>query len=193
VSDSPANRVRCGDVCQSSRLAGFIASVSRGRVFLFYWLPPVAWMSLIFWGSTDRLSVSNTSRFLGPLIHWLLPQLADEQVGNIVLILRKCAHTQEYLLLTALAWRALRQERWRDPRPWSWGHAAGAWSIAVAYAATDEFHQTFTATRGGSVTDVCIDAFGATMGVTLLWLLHRLTGRWRRRKTPAGQVLTTAG
>jgi VanZ family protein len=39
--------------------------------------------------------------------------------------------------------------------------------IAILYAATDEFHQSFTPGRTPRVTDVMIDAAGAAMGMVV--------------------------
>jgi VanZ family protein len=44
--------------------------------------------------------------------------------------------------------------------------------MAVLYAITDEFHQTFTPGRNASITDVGIDAVGAILGV-LVWIAIR--------------------
>ena len=38
--------------------------------------------------------------------------------------------------------------------------------ICAGFAATDEYHQSFVAGRGPSVRDVCIDTFGALIGIT---------------------------
>ena len=38
--------------------------------------------------------------------------------------------------------------------------------ICAGFAATDEYHQSFVAGRGPSVRDVCIDTFGAMIGIT---------------------------
>ena len=47
--------------------------------------------------------------------------------------------------------------------------AAGA-GITLAYAATDEFHQTFVAGRHGSPVDVLIDSIGiAIAAAVVLW------------------------
>ncbi len=41
--------------------------------------------------------------------------------------------------------------------------------LAVLYAMTDEYHQTFIAGRHGSFVDVAIDSVGALAGLLLLW------------------------
>lgn len=40
-----------------------------------------------------------------------------------------------------------------------------SWLFAIGYAATDEIHQLFVPGRSGQLTDVCIDAAGALLGV----------------------------
>ena len=54
----------------------------------------------------------------------------------------------------------------------------GAWAIATAYAATDEFHQVFVTARSPSIVDVGIDALGAATGIATFAVLVRW---WRRR------------
>ncbi len=41
------------------------------------------------------------------------------------------------------------------------------WLLAILYAASDEFHQSFVAGRGSTAMDVGIDSIGAGLG--LLW------------------------
>jgi VanZ family protein len=54
---------------------------------------------------------------------------------------------------------------------WLWSRALGfrrpllAAAIALAYAATDEYHQTFVAGRHGSPVDVLIDAAGIAIAM----------------------------
>ncbi|MEA2479240.1 MAG: hypothetical protein QOJ07_1162 [Thermoleophilaceae bacterium] len=106
------------------------------------WLPPLALMGLIFFLSAQ-------------------PDLSSG-LGTWDLILRKAAHMTEYGLLCALWWRALRGTA-------ASGRAlAAAWAIAVAYASTDEFHQTFVRGRHGSPVDVLIDATGAAIAAALI-------------------------
>jgi VanZ family protein len=74
--------------------------------------------------------------------------LADE-IG------RKVVHFAEYALLAYLWWRALRTKLSADAA------LLAAFAIASAYAATDEFHQTFVSGRHGTPVDWLIDTAGA--------------------------------
>ena len=67
-------------------------------------------------------------------------------------ILRKCAHTVEYAVLGALLLRTRL-----------------AWStvltLGIAYAASDEVHQSFVRGRHASPVDVGIDMIGLAIGI----------------------------
>jgi VanZ family protein len=106
------------------------------------WAPPVALMVLIF-----ALSAQ--------------PDLSTG-LGVWDLIGRKIVHMSEYALLCMLWWRALRTvvaDR---------AALAGALLASLAYAATDEFHQTFVHGRHGTPVDVGIDAIGMTVAALLI-------------------------
>ena len=97
-----------------------------------------------------------------PVVAWALVIFALSSVPHLGTdlgvwdtILRKIAHTLEYAVLGALLTRALR-------RP------GLAFLVAVLYAASDEFHQTFVPGRHGSPVDVAIDSIGIAVGV-LAW------------------------
>ena len=107
------------------------------------WLPPLVLMGVIFLLS-DQPNLSSG-------------------LGVIDLVGRKLVHVGEYALLCALWWRALRTVA--TPR-WALGAAA---AIAIAYAVTDELHQSFVPTRNGAPLDVAIDATGALLAAGLLW------------------------
>jgi VanZ family protein len=78
-------------------------------------------------------------------------------LGTIDLVGRKLIHLAQNALLAFLWWRALRT---RMP-----GRSAAlvALLITSAYAATDEFHQTFVHGRHGSPLDWAIDTAGAAL------------------------------
>ncbi len=146
------------------------------RGFLFYWLPVLFWMCLIFTASGDSASFKHSSRILEPLLNWLLPDLSADQRDLVVTLFRKCAHLTEYAILALLFLRARRQTPRGSRRPWLWNQAAEALWFVMFYASTDEFHQTFVPTRDGCVRDVMIDSSGAVAGLLLCWAF----GRWRK-------------
>src|SRR3954454_5108060 len=88
------------------------------------WLPPIALMGVIFFFSAQ-------------------PDL-NSGLGVADLIGRKIVHASEYALLTFLWWRALRTTSLHTLAP------VIAFSLAIGYAGTDEFHQTFIHGRHGT-------------------------------------------
>jgi VanZ family protein len=71
-------------------------------------------------------------------------------------VLRKAAHMAEYGLLWFLWHRALGTA---SPLP--------AAAITLAYAATDEWHQSFVEGRHGTPVDVLIDAAGVAIAIAI--------------------------
>ena len=134
------------------------------RRFLKYWLPVLVWMIFIFVGSTDLLSAEHTSRFIGPFLRWFSPDVSDATIASVQLVVRKCAHLTEYAILAALLFRALRM-------------FGVAFLVAAIYAALDEFHQSFVATRTASPWDVAIDCVGAIAGLVLYRLARKRKAR----------------
>jgi VanZ family protein len=144
-------------------------------------------MALIFSASSDKMSGQRSSRIIGPLVRWLIPNISKEALDRVVHTVRKIAHVTEYAILAVLLWRALRTLQPLGvgravpsapafPRPWRWPVAIGAFALAALYAITDEFHQSFVPSRQGQVFDVLLDSFGAAIGLLALWLF----GRWRK-------------
>ena len=140
--------------------------------FLRYWFPLLAWLAVIFSASADTQSTQHTSRFIDPFLRWLIPNITAQALETVHLLVRKLAHMTEFGLLAWLLWRALRKPKRNDPRPWSWTSPAVTLVIVTLYAATDEFHQRFVASRTPSVRDVLIDTAGACVALTLIWFCH---------------------
>jgi VanZ family protein len=144
------------------------------RGFLKFWLPVLAWMIFIFIGSTDLMSAEHTSRFIGPFLRWFAPDITEATVASIQLVVRKCGHLTEYAVLAGFLYRALRQRREQ-----LMSVAITAFLIAAVYAALDEFHQSFVASRTASAWDVMIDCLGAVIGLAIC-------SRFPRRRQAAG-------
>jgi VanZ family protein len=96
---------------------------------------------------------------IAALIFWL-SSIPDLHVTRnwIDFVLRKGAHMTVYAALAIALLRATRDVRI-------------AFVLTVAYAITDEYHQTFVRGRHGTIHDVLIDAVGAAIG---LYLVRRL-------------------
>lgn len=155
------------------------------------WLPAVLWMAVLFTVSTEVGSSRRTSRLLVPLLRWLAPNLPQSTLDQVQLGVRKAGHAVGYAILAGLVWAGRRAGASAGPTTWRWADARFAFAVAVLYAGTDEWHQTFTATRQGTVADVLLDAVGAALGLGLLWLWSR----WRRTGQPdrAGNLQESAG
>ena len=141
------------------------------RVFLKFWLPPLAWMALIFTASRDSHSYEHSSRLFEPLLRWLFPHVTQEHIETIHHLFRKCCHLAEYAVFALLVWRALRANKNNLP-PWSWPKVGGTLLAVFLYAATDEFHQTFVPARTPRVMDVLIDTCGGAIALLVLWIFH---------------------
>ena len=151
--------------------------MSKLKSLAKYWLPVVLWAFVIFSASGDKKSVHRSSRIIEPVVRWLVPDISDEALWRVVLVVRKGAHLTEYAIFAMLLWWALRKARQWGEAGWSRQRAWWAWGIAAAFAMTDEFHQVFVPGRQASFWDVLIDSCGAAGGLVLLWRL----GRWRKK------------
>jgi VanZ family protein len=106
------------------------------------------------------------------VIFILSAQPGVDHNGWLMVVLRKIGHVTEYALLTAAWWWALRGFVSR-PLVWAVG-------ISLAYACTDELHQTFVQGRDGTPRDVLIDAVGMTIAALLI--LRRVTPAYRGQR-----------
>jgi VanZ family protein len=151
------------------------------RRFLKNWLPVIVWVGVIFLGSTDLMSAEHTSRFIVPFLRWLKPDISAETLASIHFIVRKCTHVGEYAILALLLLRAATLIA-NSKRSISILYLS-VLGVSVIVAATDEFHQTFVASRGASVQDIMIDSSGAVLGLVIGSMI-RMSRSIRLGKTP---------
>jgi VanZ family protein len=135
------------------------------RTFLKYWLPVFIWLGVIFAGSTDIFSTEHTSRYLVPFLRWLNPQISPSAIAAIHFALRKLGHLTEYAILAAFLWRAFCSGM--NLRAKMSTLFVGVWVACVIIAATDEFHQSYIASRTASLKDVFTDGLGAAVGLAI--------------------------
>ena len=157
--------------------------MKRRMIRLALWVGVTGMAVLIFLMSAqtgDASMVSSDSVVLPVLkligrLHALSDEAKDSLYWTLQLIVRKAAHVGEYALL-ALLIRMLAA---------SYGcrHAGIlGWALAVAYAATDELHQSLVSARSAQFTDVLVDASGALLGVAAAWLTGRLRAAFHHSK-----------
>ena len=93
----------------------------------------------------------------------------------------KCTHVGEYAILALLLLRAATLIT-NSKRSISILYLS-VLGVSVIVAATDEFHQTFVASRGASVQDIMIDSSGAVLGLVIASII-RMSRSIRLGKTP---------
>ena len=118
------------------------------------WIPVLLIMGAIFWFSSQPSS--NLPNF-----DW-----ADR-------VIKKGGHMCGYALLAWSYWRAMRFQP---------NNRRLAWFLAILYAITDEYHQSFVTGRFPSATDVLVfDNLGALLS---LWITN-ITIKQKRPSQPA--------
>jgi len=106
---------------------------------IYYWLPPLIWMTIIFY-------LSSRTRII----------TINEYIVSFIIF--KTLHVIEYGLLYFLTFRAFyslsdkkinRQKKFILPL-----------IISILYAVSDEIHQKFVPSREGRIRDILIDSLG---------------------------------
>jgi len=111
---------------------------------LKFWLPVILWAGIIFWLSS-------------------IPDLESGLKQDF--ILRKTAHILEFAFLTFLLIRAINQENLSIKKT-----IIFSLIIALFYALSDEYHQTFIGGRQGTLRDAGIDSIGILL-TGLVWYI----------------------
>jgi VanZ family protein len=135
----------------------------RGRVIRY--APLFLWIGIILFASTTQGAMSNTSRFIRPLLEFLFPDAPEEILIVYHGYIRKLAHLVEYAILAFWSSRAfwsssvkLLQNFWF------------LFSLFLVFlvASIDEFNQSFNTLRTGSIYDILIDVLGGTFMIVFL-------------------------
>lgn len=112
-------------------------------------------------------------------LSWTPEELAF-YIDRSEFFVRKLAHFSEYALLgisLILPVIAYYSDRFRRRSLF-----LITWGICAAYAASDEFHQSFSPGRSPQLRDVVIDSCGALTGILLGLLILRIRTRLGRRR-----------
>ncbi len=138
----------------------------------------VVWTMVIFGFSLQPGAMSSdvSSGFGQWLLKTFLPGLLEyfekisvEQMEHFHFLLRKGAHFTEYCILGILTGLAIVsvdriREKYKE---------LAAFGYCVFVACVDETIQRFVPERAGRIADVCLDSFGAAVGVFLFFIIIR--------------------
>ena len=113
------------------------------------WLPLIIWMGVIF--TFSSMPINHQTKF-----SW-----SD-------FILKKTAHVTEYAILYWLVWRAGSNEG----RKISAKIFIASFLFSFLYSLSDEWHQTLTPGREGTLRDIGFDSLGMLLSLT--WLKSRV-------------------
>ena len=142
---------------------------------LEYWVPAILVALLISLFSTQYFSSEHTARIIYPLLRWIFPAASPRWLHEAHVVIRKLAHVLEFGVFSVTVFRGV-----RGGRPgWRLDWAVTTFFIALAFAALDEWHQSFVAVRHASIRDVAIDTLGAVLAQILVWAY----ANWRRAFT----------
>jgi VanZ family protein len=138
---------------------------------LTWWLPPLAWMAVIFYFSSQS-------------------GLPQAESGLLDFAIKKLAHLFEYAVLACLLLRACRSSaslRRSQAKPAGHplldGPALAAIGLAALWAVLDEFHQSFVPTRTATLRDVLIDFAAILLSVlAVAWWQQRQERRQYRQR-----------
>lgn len=136
---------------------------------LLSWIPAVILMIIIFTFSSKTADISGQkSMKIARCIYSVYESITgrekpeEEKLRELEVldhIIRKGAHVTEFAALgVSFAWPL-----WLSGLR-GFKLALSAIGLTVAYAASDEYHQTFVPGRSGEIRDVCIDTVGAFIG-----------------------------
>jgi len=143
---------------------------SDRRVWLWAYAPVFLWIGFIFLMSSPEGSFTQTSRIVGPLLHFFYPDISADTEALIHGYVRKTAHFTEYALLAFLAARACTLSASKILQGWRYLLPL---LLVVLIASLDEFNQSFEASRTSSVWDVLLDILGGAVMLAFLWLIKR--------------------
>jgi VanZ family protein len=146
------------------------ARIPVGVRIVRYWLPVAAMLAVMYYFSTDVFSADNTRSIIEKIFLWFVPHASKHAMATLNYAVRKSAHFTEYAVLGSFLFRAFRAD---DPMRWRVKWAVYSFVAAGSWALLDEFHQTLTRTRGGSVWDALLDSTGALFALIVIAVISR--------------------
>lgn len=137
---------------------------------LKYWLPVLIMVGAMFNFSTDHFSGDNTRGLIDRVVRWFFSGASEHTIETMNFLVRKVSHFVEYAFFAALLFRAFRAD---SPLRWRFSWAVYSFAGIVCWALMDEYHQTFTRNRSGSISDVMLDIAGGLFMLVVIAYFNR--------------------
>ena len=134
----------------------------KRRERFFRYAPLILWIGVIFFFSSTQGAMTNTSRFIRPLLVFIFPNAPEETLIVYHNYIRKAAHFTEYAILAFFAARTFSGSTKKFLQKF-WFVAS--FILVLVIALIDETNQSFNSARTGSIYDVLLDCSG---GLTMI-------------------------
>jgi len=145
------------------------------------------WASFIFYLSTSGFGPSFTKWLLIQILALLHVSVSPSTFEFLHFCLRKLAHLTEYCIFTLLIYASF-----LNAEDFEWQPRLALRSVLIAglYSLTDEYHQSYVASRTPSLIDCGIDTVGASFAALMVFVWDRLVWKVRgRRAEPRSPTL----
>jgi VanZ family protein len=146
-----------------------VNSKNKWRERLTAYVPLIFWIGVIFYLSSGKGAMAETSPFIRPILVFLFPDASEATLAIYHGYIRKFAHFAEYAVLAFFASRAFIK-------------ASSFWYLfafllTAAIAVLDEINQSFNPRRTGSEWDVVLDMIGGVSAIIFFWILTNLRSK----------------
>ena len=145
---------------------------------ILIWLPAIVMAMIIFgFSKQDGEESSGLSYKAADIILTVCDKAGiidynennrESMIEAVQFPIRKATHMTEYAIFSIFVMIALIVDGIKGVRI-----PVISAVIAIAFAATDEFHQTFVPGRYGCVLDVLIDATGSIIGLIIVYIIYK--------------------
>ena len=136
----------------------------RKIIRILLYIAVIFWMITIF--SLSNMKRDNSEATSKGLLYKIVSittndkDRINETVEKYNIVIRKCAHITEYLILSLLVYLALIYSDVDKNKSMIF-----TLIICILYAISDEIHQLFVPGRGGQIKDVFIDSIGIIISI----------------------------
>lgn len=151
---------------------------------LFYWLPLLLWLAVIYQSSSQPYHEQDMRPWLRSVLpeQYIIDHFSDLKLsyngneisietkgvaGFVEFIIRKAAHVVAFAIFSFLLLFAL----WNTTKIRKWHIILISLIGSFLFACSDELHQMYTGGRSPQFTDVMIDMVGTSIGIFIFLLI----------------------